>query len=163
MSTPKHSTYSVTKCWTVVFATPSNSPFSKLSIRLPVKITYKPFVESLEQVVEVSLMKAIQAYKIACIKHLWEQENNQKNFNNQKKENFKVMKCLMPQQVTKIKTFPSHTETKKNSWNTHTCWKWTWSLQQNTKKINKRQEHAFRSFEGIKEFRGASCLWMFGN
>lgn len=41
---------------------------------LPVEITYNPFVESLEQVIEVTLMKAIQAHEIARIKYLWAKE-----------------------------------------------------------------------------------------
>ena len=55
----------------MVFATPSVTPFSKLLNKLPVKISYKSFVVSLEQVVKISLMKAIQGHKIARIKHLW--------------------------------------------------------------------------------------------
>ena len=60
--------------------------------KLPVEITYKPFVESLEQIVEVSFMKAIQTHEIARIKHLWEQKTTTK-------ENFRGIKLLMPKPI----------------------------------------------------------------
>ena len=60
--------------------------------KLPVEISYKPFVESLEQIVEVSFMKTIQAHEIARIKHLWEQKTTTK-------ENFRDIKWLMPKPI----------------------------------------------------------------
>lgn len=49
---------------------------------LPVEVGYQTFVVSLQKIVKVSLMEAIKANKVTCIKSLARRKKNNSNNNN---------------------------------------------------------------------------------